>query len=231
MDLDYKQILLKYPQPNRFRHHIKSNVYFPYHPNLSVSSHYPDLISTIDWKDVFLNGKTPNSLDIGCGMGKFLIQYGFDNTNENVLGLEVRPMPVDWIKSVILGEQYQNIGVLHYTLANGLDFIEDNSLDSIYYFFPDPWFKNKQSKRRVLNQQFLEICYQKLKLDGKLFVQTDVTELNKYHLLELNKFNQTNKYEIKELPKNEPWDLLKTDQELHVIKKGFDIFRIICTKQ
>lgn len=230
MDLDYKQILLKYPQPNRFRHHIKSNVYFPYHPNLSDSSQYPDLITEIDWKEVFLNGKNPNSLDIGCGMGKFLIEYGFENQNENVLGLEVRPMPVEWINSVIKGEKYENIGVLHYSLANGLDFIDDNSLDSIYYFFPDPWFKSKQSKRRVLNQKFLEICLNKLKLGGNLFIQTDVKELNKYHLIELNKFNTKNKFEIKELPMNETWNLLKTDQELHVIKKGFDIFRIICTK-
>lgn len=230
MDLDYKQILLKYPQPNRFRHHIKSNVYFPYHPNLSDSSQYPDLITEIDWKEVFLNGKKPNSLDIGCGMGKFLIEYGFENQNENVLGLEVRPMPVEWINSVIKGEKYENIGVLHYSLANGLDFIDDNSLDSIYYFFPDPWFKSKQSKRRVLNQKFLEICLNKLKLGGNLFIQTDVKELNKYHLIELNKFNTKNKFEIKELPMNETWNLLKTDQELHVIKKGFDIFRIICTK-
>lgn len=231
MDLDYKHILLKYPQPSRFRHHIKSNVYFPYHPNLSVSSHYPDLITKINWKDVFLNGEIPNSLDIGCGMGKFLIEYGYNNQKENILGLEVRPMPVDWIKSVILGEKYQNIGVLHYTLANGLDFIEDNSLDAIYYFFPDPWFKSKQSKRRVLNQLFLEICFSKLKLDGKLFIQTDVEELHKYHILELNKYNETNKFEIKVLNKNEDWELLKTDQELHVNKKGFNIFRIICNKK
>ncbi|MFY8161105.1 MAG: tRNA (guanosine(46)-N7)-methyltransferase TrmB [Candidatus Kapaibacteriota bacterium] len=225
--IDFSELLLKYPQPVRYRHHIKSNVYFPYHENITEDSHYPALIDKLDWIDVFQNGKKPNAIDVGCGIGKFLIEYADSNKNTNILGIEVRPIPVEWIRTVIQGEKIENCGVIHYTLANGLDFIEDNSLDSIFYFFPDPWFKYKQAKRRVLKQEFLEICYNKLNENGKFYIQTDVEELHKYHLLELTKYNKFN-LEILEI--NQDWELTKTDQELHVIKKGFNIHRIICTK-
>lgn len=233
-NFDYNLILQKYPHPNRFRHHIKSNVYFPYHKNISEDSQYPALIDKLNWSDVFINGKSPSSLDIGCGMGKFLIEYAIFNPDINILGIEVRPNPVEWIKGVIKGEKIENCGVIHYTMANGLNFIENNSLDSIFYFFPDPWFKNRQSKRRVLKQDFLQICYDKLKVGGKLYIQTDVELLHKYHLEQLYSFieksDDKKTFSLKIFEKNESWDMMKTDQELHVIKKGFDVFRVICTK-
>lgn len=235
LSVEYKKILEKYPQPDRYRHHVKSNVYFPFHKNLSDSNHYPPLISEINWKDLFLNGLKPTNIDIGCGIGKFLLQYSILFPNENTLGLEVRKNPVNWINSVITGEKIPNAAALHYSLANGLDFIENNSLQSIFYFFPDPWFKKKQSKRRVLNIFFLHLCYQKLQRNGCLYIQTDVEILHKYHLeqikLFLNSNNNTQElFKLKVLEKNEQWNFIKTDQELHVEKKNFDIYRLILEK-
>lgn len=234
-NFNYNTILEKYPHPNRFRHHIKSNVYFPYHENISEDSHYPKLIENIDWSDIFINGKNPNCLDIGCGMGKFLIEYAIQNKETNILGIEVRPNPVEWIKSVVEGEKIENCGVIHYTMANGLNFIENSSLNSIFYFFPDPWFKNRQSKRRVLKQEFLQICFDKLKIGGKLYIQTDVELLHNYHLDQLKMFIQnskdSNSFTLELFEKNQTWEMMKTDQELHVIKKGFDVYRVICTKK
>ena len=61
---------------------------------------YPEPIEEVDWKEYYKNGLAPNKLDIGCGFGHFLITYADNNPNFNLLGLEIRPGPVDYIKNI-----------------------------------------------------------------------------------------------------------------------------------
>ena len=44
-------------------------------------------------------------------------------------------------------------------------------------FHPDPWFKKRHHKRRVIRHQFLDICANKLKQTGKIHISTDVESL------------------------------------------------------
>ena len=105
----------------------------------------------MDWAEIFLNGKKPNRLDIGCGKGIFLLGIANENPDFNYLGIEVRDVAVTWINNYIEGEKVENCKALFYSVANGLPFIEDESIDEIYYLFPDPWPKNKHHKRRAFN--------------------------------------------------------------------------------
>jgi tRNA (guanine-N7-)-methyltransferase len=57
-----------------------------------------------------------------------------------------------------------------YLLAN---FIPDNSLDGIHLLFPDPWPKNRQHKRRIVQGEFVEMIAQKLKPAGFIHIATD----------------------------------------------------------
>jgi tRNA (guanine-N7-)-methyltransferase len=49
----------------------------------------------------------------------------------------------------------------------------ENEVDQIFYFFPDPWPKTRHHKKRLFQQPFLEICHQVLKPGGKLMIKTD----------------------------------------------------------
>ena len=41
--------------------------------------------------------------------------------------------------------------------------------------FPDPWFKKKHAKRRMVNEELVEtIAVNKLAIGGRVFVQTDI---------------------------------------------------------
>ncbi len=55
-----------------------------------------------------------------------------------------------------------------------LEFTIDNqSLERIQVFFPDPWRKKRHYKRRLLHAPFLHMCYADLKPRGVLWMVSD----------------------------------------------------------
>lgn len=225
MTIDYS----KYPFDIRIRHHVSPNLYFPFNQqNVKRVENYPPLIDNINWSDYFANAKRPNVLDIGCGMGKFLLDYSLENNDDNILGLELRKTPVNWIESVIKGERLANVSVLWYSVANRIDFIESNSIDKIFYFFPDPWFKEKHKKRRAFKLDFILDCYRVLKPGGVFYLQTDIEDVNYFQINLLKEFNSNE--EKFDLFEPSDWDLPITDKESHCIRKGFKYWRF-CAKK
>ena len=224
MEIDLK----KYPKPQRIRPHIAPNHYFKYNKLNPDLEFYPPVYKDIDWKTYFKDNKPPQNLDIGCGMGGFLLESANENIHQNYLGIEVRKAPVQWIQSVIDGESILNCAVLNYSVVNGLPFIENQSINHIYYFFPDPWFKKRHKKRRAFNLDFLNECHRVMMSDGTLFLQTDIEEVHNYHietLLESEKFN------FEELTNLDNWLLKETDQEKICNKANFPFWKLICTKK
>lgn len=217
----------KYPLPNRLRHHTSSNVYLPLSQLKSRPEYYPPLIDKIDWKSCFSNGLPPDQLDIGCGKGKLLLDLAESYPENNFLGIEVRKNVVDWLKSVIEGEKIANCSTIWYSVVNGLPFIENNSIEQIYYLFPDPWPKKKHLKRRAFNEFFLAECFRILKPGGKLFLATDVLEVHEYHSEQLELFS---KFNVQVICNDIDWDLSPTNKETFCRKHDIEFFRLICIK-
>ena len=61
--------------------------------------------------------------------------------------------------------------------------ITANSIDRMQIFFPDPWPKRKHHKRRLIQINFIELVYQKLKLGGHLHLVTDWEDYAKQMVL------------------------------------------------
>ncbi len=219
--------LSKYPLPKRMRHHTSPNVYLPASELKHLPDGYPELIEKIDWSEHFENCKAPDVLDIGCGRGKFLLELSLSNPNENFLGIEVRPLPSEWLKNVIQGESLGNVSVLRYSVANGLPFIVDNSIEKVFYLFPDPWQKKKHIKRRAFNLNFLEEIYRILKDGAALYLATDVPEINEYHEEVLNEFGRFN---CERVESDAQWQFPITNKEDFCRKMDISFHRIICKK-
>lgn len=217
----------KYPIPKRIRHHLSANQYMPLSEKNINTENYPPIIDKVDWTEIFENTSLPVHLDIGCGYGHFLMDYAKSNPYINILGIEIRPGPIDYIKEIIEKEEISNCSILWYNVANRLDFINDKSIKEIYYFFPDPWFKKKHHKRRAFNMSFLNDCHRILEDNSSFYIQTDIEEVHKYHLELLNKFT---KFDFKELDKEEKWELPTTNKEKECIRRGFDYWRIKAVK-
>jgi len=101
-------------------------------------------------------------LDIGCGLGRFLLEISLINSDKNILGFEVRQSAVEWIQGVVQGELLRNVEALWYSAVNGLGFIEAGSIEKVFYFFPDPWVKKKHYKRRAFSVELLKEIHRKI---------------------------------------------------------------------
>lgn len=223
MEINYD----KYPLPKRMRHHTASNLYFPLNELKTKPDYYPDLIHEINWKEHFINGKAPDILDIGCGKGALLFDYALLNPVQNILGIEVRSNAVRWIQEILSAYNINNASALWYSVVNGLSFIEDSSIEKIFYLFPDPWPKKKHLKRRAFNADTLEEYSRILKTGAELYLATDLEEVHDYHL-ETVKANGT--FQINYKIDDSNWLLPVTNKEKFCRKEGIAFFRLICKK-
>ena len=103
-------------------------------------------IDHAEWDTWFVNGKPASVLDIGCGRGRLLLQHALEFPEHNILGIELRRSLVEWIQNVIKGEAIENAGVVFYTVVNGLDWVQAESIDYCMYFFPRPLAQKQACK-------------------------------------------------------------------------------------
>lgn len=140
---------------------------------------------SIDWKIHFENGLPPTFIDIGCGYGKFLIETAKIFPEENILGLEIRDKVVEYVEK--LTEEIPNCSVVKTNALLFLpNFFRPNSLEKIFILFPDPHFKKRKQKFRMVCKQTLAVFRYLLTDGGEIYVSTDVKELfdNMCQLLE-----------------------------------------------
>jgi tRNA (guanine-N7-)-methyltransferase len=216
----------KYPVP-RLRHHANPVLYFPLKQHKNRNFSYPPLIEKFDWKELFSNAKPPMYLDVGCGLGKFLIESALENHKINILGFEVRKNAVEWISKVVYGEKIGNARVLWYSVVNGFPFIDTGSIEKIFYLFPDPWIKKRHHKRRAFSVELLDEFHRILSPGGLLYIMTDVPDVDEHHKKILDNYKGFS-YEI---AGEEKWDIsIKTNQEEFCLEKHIPFSRIICRK-
>ena len=160
-------------------------------------------------------------IDIGFGNGNLLYEIAKKNSDINFVGIEVYKHGVGKLLKKIIQANIKNINVI-YDDANEIleKNIEDNSVNGISIFFPDPWPKKKHKKRRLVNSTFLELMISKIKEGGFIKVVTDIED---YANDIKSIFDYSNSIQqIKELKLFNNRDITK--YELKGIKKGHSIF-------
>jgi len=112
--------------------------------------------------------------EIGSGMGEATSQIAANNPETGYVAVEVHK---PGIGALII--RAENLGVRNLKIINEdvyevlTKHIEDSSIDAFHIFFPDPWPKRSQHKRRLLKPSFIEILAKKLKSGGRINIATD----------------------------------------------------------
>lgn len=127
-----------------------------------------------DW-DTLLGGQ-PQELEIGFGLGELLLDRARQRPGARIVGVDVRWAYVERVR-----EELARLDVplphLYFVHAEGRLVLEKwlnpASLETVVVYFPDPWFKKRHHKRRIINPVVTSLLARVLKPGGMLHVATD----------------------------------------------------------
>ncbi len=144
---------------------------------LAMNSHWDKYAISVD-SNLLINeifpDKSQTILEIGSGMGEATAQIALNNLETGYVAVEMHKPGLAALLLLIMDKQISNIKMIRedatYLLAN---FIPDSSLDGIHLLFPDPWPKNRQHKRRIVQDDFIELIARKLKPKAFIHIATD----------------------------------------------------------
>ncbi|KAF2539945.1 hypothetical protein F2Q68_00022555 [Brassica cretica] len=247
VDLEYAELNLKYKISEvevghvRIRQHVNP---------LSSSFSTPAPVPV--WEEVYKDPSLPLMVDIGSGSGRFLLWLAKKNAESgNYLGLEIRQKLVKranfWVNELGLSNA-------HFIFANAMvsfDQLISNypgPLEFVSILCPDPHFKKRHHKRRVVQKPLVDSILKNLKPGGKvrvrllineslqqIFVQSDVLDVaqdmrdqldEEAKVLEHVDTVDTEEGWLRENPMG-----IRTEREIHAELEGARIYRRLYQKK
>ena len=201
-----------------------------------LSSNFNEIESVPSLTEMFGDNKLNLHLDIGCAAGEFLFDLALVNTSWNYLGIEIRERLV---RNAKLKAREKDIQNLYFVFGNAHNILNDvqskliiKNVKSISFNFPDPWFKKRHYKRRVIQPEFINILSNSLQKGTLIFIKTDVKDLFDYmdYTISSNFYFKT--IDKKDFNYSESFNpnKVKTNREKYVIVNQLDIFERIYIK-
>ena len=201
-----------------------------------LSRNFDEIEEIPSLREIFDNSKLNLHLDIGCAAGEFLFDLALDNTSWNYLGIEIRERLV---KTAKLKVQEREIKNLYFIFGNANNILNDvqskfilENVKSISFNFPDPWFKKKHYKRRVIQPDFINILSNSLQKGSLIFIKTDVKDLFDYMDCTISSNFNFKNIDKKNFDYSKSFNpnKIKTNREKLVIYNKLDIFESIYIK-
>lgn len=126
-----------------------------------------------DWHKIF--GREAELLiEVGFGDSSFLLKIAQNNPDKNILGLEIS------LPSLRKGEKkVDRLGLTNVRFIQSRaqavlwTLCEEDSVNSVYINFPDPWPKPAHHRRRIINDRFLQLVATRMPSGGQIDIATD----------------------------------------------------------
>ena len=201
---------------------------------LSINFNQIERIPSLN--EMFGNSQLNLHLDIGCAAGEFLFDLALVNTSWNYLGIEIREKLVKNAKLKLVEREIKN---LYFLFGNANNIFNDvqskfiiKNLKSISFNFPDPWFKKRHFKRRVIQPELIDILSNSIQKGTLIFIKTDVKNLFDYMDFTISSNFYFKKIDKKAFDYSKSFNpnKVKTNREKYVIVNQLDIFERIYIK-
>lgn len=131
----------------------------------------------VSWPTVF--GRTaPLECELGFGRPHFILERAVEVPDHDVVGIEWKGRWPRVVQEKQRKGLYPNVRAIHgnaWLLFGAL--FAPATLDLVVLNFPDPWWKSKHHKRRIVSDTFAAQIASRLKPGGHLLIQTDVATL------------------------------------------------------
>ena len=145
--------------------------------SLAINAHWDQYAIALA-QPLNLNQNFPDKqkviLEIGSGMGEATAQIAQETPDTGYVAVEMHEPGLAALLMLIVEKELTNVKFIRedaiYLLSH---FIDDSSLDGIHLLFPDPWPKNRQHKRRIVQSEFVQMVCEKLKPGAFIHIATD----------------------------------------------------------
>ncbi len=146
---------------------------------LDLSRHY------FEWEktphplplDEMLPAGLPLEIEIGSGKGLFLFNASAKQPERRFLGIELARKYARTAAARLARHQRPNAAVVQghamQVLQEGFG---DQCAAAVHLYFPDPWWKKRHHKRRIMNADFLQQVGRVLQAGGRFVFWTDVRD-------------------------------------------------------
>jgi tRNA (guanine-N7-)-methyltransferase len=151
----------------------------PIDPTLDLSRHLFVLEELAPaWDAAALFGReAPLEIEVGSGKGLFLSAAAAGDPQANFLGIEIMAKYARFAAARLAQRELANARMMHGDAQHFFKaWLGDACLRAVHVYFPDPWWKARHKKRRVMNEPFLRDVERTLVPGGRLHFWTDVEE-------------------------------------------------------
>lgn len=117
-------------------------------------------------------------VELGCADADFSFALAALRPEAFVAGLEIREPMVERNQRRVAREGIDNLQFAYVNLNVDLDRVFDSeSVHAFHLLFPDPWFKAKHQKRRVVEPWLCQVVANQLVKGGELHFASDIFEV------------------------------------------------------
>ncbi|MCP9768195.1 tRNA (guanosine(46)-N7)-methyltransferase TrmB [Lacihabitans sp. LS3-19] len=159
----------------RFEHNIIAS---------NVIERGKELYTTIKgkWKEIYFKNDNPITLELACGKGEYTVGLSKQFPETNFIGVDIKGDRIARGSKKAIDLGLTNVAFLRTGIQYLDEFFEPNEVDEIWLVHPDPQPRDKEEKRRLTNQKFLDIYKIYLKSEGIFHLKTDSSFLFEYSL-------------------------------------------------
>lgn len=142
-------------------------------PRFIAADHLP---SGVDFASLFA-GDRPLALEIGCGIGDFIVQRAAQQPETDFLAIDIYNKGCLKTCRRLDDAGLDNVRVMRIEARQLLtNHARPGSLAAVYINCPDPWPKKRHRERRLVNVPFLNLILHYLRPGGELFFATDFVD-------------------------------------------------------
>jgi tRNA (guanine-N7-)-methyltransferase len=148
-------------------------------PSLDLSRHLKNWQELpCPWNAVELFARdAPLEVEVGSGKGLFLQSAAIAAPGHNFLGIEIARKYARYIAARLAKCSLANAVVIEGDAQRLFaELLADSSLRAVHIYFPDPWWKKRHHKRRVMNDRFVRDIARTLASGGSLHFWSDVRD-------------------------------------------------------
>ncbi len=178
----------------------------------------------------------PLEVEIGSGKGLFLKNESVKNPAHNFLGIEVAHNYASYC-ALQLAKANNEQGVSNAMILSGdatpifTMNLQNNSVEAVHIYFPDPWWKKKHRKRRIINPIIINNIYRVLREGGKFHFWTDVEEYYQSALKLIAEISPLKgPFPVEEIPADDEMDY-RTHFEKRTRENGKPVYRCFFVKE